>query len=212
MIEPSDFETTVTQDMQHWLQQAVIGLNLCPFAKSVFVRRQIHYVVSRASDPDQLEPVLLRELQALAEADPEVRDTTLLIAPDCLLAFQDFNEFLHRADQCLESLSLHGIIQIASFHPQFQFAGTGRNDIGNFTNRAPYPTLHLLREASVDRAVAAFPHAEEIFERNIDTLRQLGHAGWDALGIGCNASTQPQLQAKPSKPSKAGPRRGTIGR
>ena len=209
MIEPSDFETTVTQDMQHWLQQAVIGLNLCPFAKSVFVRRQIHYVVSRASGPEQLEPVLLRELQALAEADPEVRDTTLLMVPDGLLEFRDFNDFLHRAELCLESLSLQGVIQIASFHPQFQFAGTGRNDIGNFTNRAPYPTLHLLREASVDRAVAAFPQAEEIFEHNIDTLRQLGHRGWEQLGIGRNAPMPPLEQGKPGKVSR---RRGTIGR
>lgn len=195
-------------DMQQWLQQAVIGLNLCPFAKSVFVRRQIHYVVSRARGPDQLEPVLRQELLALAQADPEVRDTTLLMVPDGLLAFRDFNDFLHRADQCLESLSLQGIIQIASFHPQFQFAGTGRNDIGNFTNRAPYPTLHLLREASVDRAVAAFPQAQEIFERNIDTLRQLGHAGWEQLGIRRNAPAPALAQGKSGK---AGPRRGTIG-
>ena len=116
--------------------------------------------------------------------------------------------FLHRADQCLESLSLQGIIQIASFHPQFQFAGTGRNDISNFTNRAPYPTLHLLREASVDRAVAAFPQAEEIFERNIDSLRQLGHDGWDALGIVRHAPV-PALASR--KPGKGGSRRGTIG-
>ena len=209
MTDPSDVEMTVTQDMQHWMQQAVIGLNLCPLAKSGFVRRQIHYVVSRARGPDQLEPVLLRELQALAQADPVVRDTTLLMAPDCLLAFRDFNDFLQRADRCLESMSLQGIIQIASFHPQYQFAGTGRNDIGNFTNRAPYPTLHLLREASVDRAVAAFPQAEDIFERNIDTLRQLGHEGWEQLGIRRNAPVPPLAKAEPDK---AGTRRGRIGR
>ncbi|HQX61488.1 MAG TPA: DUF1415 domain-containing protein [Burkholderiaceae bacterium] len=209
MTEHSDFETTVTHDMQHWLQQAVIGLNLCPFAKSVLVRQQIHFVVSRANGPDQLEPVLLRELQALADADPGLRDTTLLMAPDCLLAFRDFNEFLHRADHCLELLSLQGVIQIASFHPQFQFAGTGKNDISNFTNRAPYPTLHLLRESSVDRAVAAFPQAEEIFEHNIDTMRQLGQGGWDALGIVRNAPVAPLAAGKPGK---GGSRRGTIGR
>lgn len=206
---PLDFDATVIRDMQHWMQQAVIGLNLCPFAKAVQVRGQIHHVVSRVTDADQLEPVLLQQLQALAQADPEVRDTTLLIVPDCLTAFLDFNDFLDRADRCLESLELDGVLQIASFHPQFQFAGTGRNDIENFTNRAPYPTLHLLREASVGKAVAAFPQAETIFEHNIDTMRQLGHAGWEQLAILRNAPGPPQAKGLPGK---VGKRRGTIGR
>ncbi|MEO7937879.1 MAG: DUF1415 domain-containing protein [Burkholderiaceae bacterium] len=194
--------------MQHWMQQAVIGLNLCPFAKAVHVRGQIHYVVSRVTDADQLEAVLLQELQALVRADPDVRDTTLLMSPDCLTAFLDFNDFLDRADQCLESLELDGVLQIASFHPQFQFSGTGHNDIGNFTNRAPYPTLHLLHEASVDKAVAAFPQAEAIFDHNIDTMRQLGHAGWEQLGVRRNAAkTSPPNE----HPGKGGTRRGTIG-
>lgn len=206
---PSEFEATVVRDMQHWLQQAVIGLNLCPFAKAVAVRQQIHYVVSRARHADQLEPQLLRELQALSAADPQVRDTTLLMAPDCLTSFLDFNDFLDRADQCLQSLGLDGEIQIASFHPQFQFAGTGKGDIGNFTNRAPYPTLHLLREASVDRAVAAFPQAESIFDANIDTLRRLGRDGWDALGI---TRTARVTQGHAEATRQGGKRRGTIRR
>lgn len=205
----SEFELTVVRDMQHWLQQAVIGLNLCPFAKAVVVRQQIHFVVSRAQHADQLEPELLRELQALSAADPQVRDTTLLMAPDCLTSFLDFNDFLERADHCLQSLDLDGAIQIASFHPQFQFAGTGKSDIGNYTNRAPYPTLHLLREASVDRAVAAFPQAESIFETNIDTLRRLGRDGWDALGI---VRTAPVAQGHADATRQGGKRRGTIGR
>ncbi len=205
----SEFDATVVRDMQHWLQQAVIGLNLCPFAKAVVVRQQVHFVVSRAHHADQLETELLHELQALSAADPQVRDTTLLMAPDCLIAFLDFNDFLARADHCLQSLGLDGEIQIASFHPQFQFAGTGKGDISNFTNRAPYPTLHLLREASMDRAVAAFPQAESIFETNIDTLRRLGRDGWDELGIKRTAPIA-QGQAAPSR--QDGKRRGTIGR
>ncbi len=205
----TEFEATVVRDMRHWLQQAVIGLNLCPFAKAVVVRQQIHFVVSRARQSDQLELDLRRELQELFAADPQLRDTTLLMAPDCLNSFLDFNDFLQRADHCLQLLGLDGEIQIASFHPQFQFAGTGKNDIGNFTNRAPYPTLHLLREASVDRAVAAFPQAESIFETNIDTLRRLGRDGWDALGISRTAPVA-QGQAEPTR--QGGRRRGTIGR
>ena len=205
----SEFEATVVRDMQHWLQKAVIGLNLCPFAKAVVVRQQVHFVVSRAQHADALELELQRELQALCAADPQVRDTTLLMAPDCLASFLDFNDFLERADHCLQSLDLDGEIQIASFHPQFQFAGTGKGDIGNYTNRAPYPTLHLLREASVDRAVAAFPQAESIFETNIDTLRQLGRDGWDALGI---TRTAPIGQGQSVATRHGGKRRGTIGR
>jgi len=207
--DASEFAAMVVCDMQHWLQQAVIGLNLCPFAKAVVVRQQIHFVVSRAQHADQLEAELLRELQALCAADPQVRDTTLLMAPDCLTSFLDFNDFLERADHCLQSLDLLGEIQIASFHPQFQFAGTGESDIGNFTNRAPYPTLHLLREASVDRAVAAFPQAESIFETNIDTLRRLGGDGWEALGITRSA---PVAQRQTGTTRPIGKRRGTMGR
>lgn len=178
--------------MQRWLERAVIGLNLCPFAKGVHVKGQIHYVVSGAPDPSLLREDLRRELAALHAADPELRDTTLLIAPHCLQDFLDFNDFLGEADAVLTELDLQGVLQIASFHPQFQFAGTDPDDITNFTNRAPYPTLHLLREASIDRAVEAFPEAEDIYEKNMQTLAQLGHAGWQALNVG------PRLQeAKP---------------
>ena len=175
---------TVVQDTVRWLERAVIGLNLCPFAKGVHTKGQIHYVVSAASDADALAHDLARELKALAEISPEQRDTTLLMAPDCLQDFLDFNDFLAVADGLLESLDLGGILQIASFHPQFQFAGTAEDDVTNCTNRTPYPTLHLLREDSIDRAVEAFPEAEEIFERNIETLEKLGKDGWDALDLG----------------------------
>ena len=174
----------VVQDMRTWLERAVIGLNLCPFAKSVHVKGQVHYVVSLSTEPRALREELVRELMALHAADPELRDTTLLMAPLCLQDFLDFNDFLAEADAALDELGLEGELQIASFHPQFQFAGTLPDDITNYTNRAPYPTLHLLREASIDRAVQAFPEAEMIYEKNMQTLEQLGHAGWAALKLG----------------------------
>ncbi|MBT9589785.1 MAG: DUF1415 domain-containing protein, partial [Thiobacillus sp.] len=122
-----------------------------------------------------------RELDFLDAADPEEIDTTLLIHPTLLPDFLDFNDFMQLAEAAVEEHELEGVIQIASFHPLFQFEGTEPDDMGNYTNRAPYPTLHLLREASIERAVAAFPEAETIYERNIDTLKALGHAGWQAL-------------------------------
>ena len=167
-----------------WLERAVIGLNLCPFAKSVHVKGLIHYAVSAANSPQELLDDLKAELVALSEVDCSLRDTTLLIAPYCLPDFLDFNEFLGDADQALHELRLVGVMQIADMHPAYQFAGTSAEDITNFTNRAPYPTLHLLREESIDRAVASFPDAEAIYEKNIETLRHLGHDGWTALAIG----------------------------
>ena len=177
------FEAAVQSDMRRWLERAVIGLNLCPFAKAVHAREQIHYAVSRATTSQALAHDLVQELQDLVALDPTLRDTTLLVAPDCLAEFLDFNDFLMIADQALVDLALDGSIQIASFHPGFQFANTSAEDITNFTNRAPYPTLHLLREASVDRAVKAFPQAEFIFERNLQTMERLGVVGWMALGL-----------------------------
>lgn len=176
-------EQVVIAAMRRWLERAVIGLNLCPFAKSVHVKGQVHYVVSPAHTAQALREDLRHELLALQASDPELRDTTLLMAPACLQDFLDFNDFLDEADALLAELGLEGELQIASFHPQFQFAGTDVDDVTNYTNRAPYPTLHLLREASIDRAVAAFPEAETIYEKNMQTLEQLGHAGWAALEL-----------------------------
>ena len=167
--------------MRQWIEKAVIGLNLCPFAKAVYVKNQVRYVVSRAPHLDGLLEDLDRELDFLATADPAAVDTTLLIHPTLLPDFLDFNDFMQLAEAAVDEHGLDGVIQIASFHPRFQFEGTAPDDMGNFTNRAPFPTLHLLREASIERAVAAFPEAETIYERNIETLVALGHAGWDAL-------------------------------
>ncbi len=175
---------TVIADVVRWLERAVIGLNLCPFAKGVHTKGQIHYVVSEATDARGLLEDLQRELEALAEISAEKRDTTLLVAPQCLEDFLDFNDFLELADELVEAMDLGGILQVASFHPRFQFADTAEDDITNATNRAPYPILHLLREDSIDRAVEAFPEAETIYEANIATLEKLGAEGWAALDVG----------------------------
>ena len=157
-----------------WLEKAVIGLNLCPFAKAVYVKNQIRFVVSAAHNSDVLLEELERELQFLAQADPAQIDTTLLIHPNVLTDFLDYNDFLDACDSVVEELELDGVLQVASFHPQYQFAETETDDVSNFTNRSPYPTLHLLREESVTRAVETFPDVDGIYERNIATLRKLG--------------------------------------
>lgn len=171
-------------DTRHWLQRAVIGLNLCPFAKAVDARAQIHYATWLEPTESGLMDALLSEAKELAALAPSARDTTLLIAPNTLADFLDFNDFTQRAERRLARAGFEGVFQLASFHPRFQFAGSEPDDIANATNRAPYPTLHLLREESVDRAVEAFPEAEAIFERNIATLEALGEAGWKALDVG----------------------------
>ena len=172
------------EDTRSWLERAVIGLNLCPFAKAVHVKEQIRWVESSAEDPEQLLQDLVRELQFLAAADPATVETTLLIHPHVLADFLDYNDFLDVADAAVESLGLAGVLQVASFHPDYQFAGTEPDDVDNFSNRSPNPTLHLLREASIDAAVAAFPEADSIYERNIETLRRLGMHGWHRLMAG----------------------------
>ena len=164
-----------------WLEHAVIGLNLCPFAKSVYVKEQIDYLLCTATEPDQLLYALKTALQDLVDTDPEVIDTTLLIHPWVLQDFFEYNNFLDRADNLLDKAGLNGVIQIASFHPQYQFADTTPDDITNSTNRSPYPMLHLLREDSLTKAIDAVPEAATIFERNMETLRNLGSDGWQQL-------------------------------
>jgi len=169
---------------RRWLERAVIGLNLCPFAKAVYVKEQVRYVVSHATTPEELLQQLMDELQNLSDTSPEKVDTTLLIHPLVLNDFLDFNDFLDVADAAVDDMELEGELQVASFHPDYQFSDTDKNDISNFTNRAPYPILHLLREDSIARAVEAFPDAADIFEKNIETMEQLGHEGWDKLDVG----------------------------
>jgi hypothetical protein len=170
--------TDAIEATRHWLTRAVIGLNLCPFAKSVHVKDQIRYALSEARTLEDVLADLERELRHLAETDPEQIDTTLLIVPHALGDFTDYNDALYFADTLLKQLGLEGELQIASFHPMYQFDGTEPDAIENYTNRAPYPIFHLLREASIERAVDAFPDAADIYERNMETLRRLGHAGW----------------------------------
>ncbi len=176
---PSDAQAVA--DTVEWLEKAVIGLNLCPFAKAVHVKQQIRYHVSHATDAEGLLQELVSELELLAETSPEKIETTLLIHPQALSDFMDFNDFLEVADAVVEELQLDGILQVASFHPDYQFDETHVDDIENFSNRSPWPTLHLIREASIDAAVEAFPDAADIYERNIETLKKLGHAGWKKL-------------------------------
>ena len=166
---------------RRWLERAVIGLNLCPFAKAVYTKQQVRFVLSDASTPEALLAQLGEELLLLRDTPAEQVDTTLLIHPQVLGDFLDYNDFLETADALVETLDLDGVLQVASFHPDYQFAGSTPDDVENFTNRAPYPTLHLLREDSVSRAVEAFPDPEAIVERNVETLRKLGVDGWRRL-------------------------------
>jgi uncharacterized protein len=177
---PADEVIAATRE---WLEKAVIGLNLCPFAKAVHAGNQIRYAVSDAQTPEALLADLGRELQTLAEADRADVETTLLIHPRVLVDFLDYNDFLDIADAAVEEFGLTGTIQVASFHPQYRFADTEPDAIENFSNRSPYPMLHLLREESVERAIAAFPDVARIPERNIETLRSIGHEGWRRLGL-----------------------------
>ena len=178
------------QATRAWVEHAVIGLNLCPFAKAVQVKQLIRYVCSDARDTHDLLEALRTELQRLADTPMEEVETTLLVHPQVLQDFLDYNDFLDEADALLEAMGLDGTLQIASFHPQYQFAGTHADDIDNATNRSPYPTLHLLREASIERAVAAFPEAEAIYEANQRTLRALGARGWAELQARCLREAQ----------------------
>ncbi len=168
-----------------WVERAVIGLNLCPFAKAPQVKGQVRYAVSAATEAEALLASLVEELQRLAAAPAQELETTLLIHPGALRDFLEYNDFLDIADAALAALDLEGTIQVAGFHPDFQFAGSAPDDLANATNRAPYPTLHLLREESIDRAVEAFPDAAAIYGANVATLARLGEAGWDALQAQC---------------------------
>lgn len=175
---PANDHDAIVAATRHWLVRAVIGLNLCPFAKNVHTKGQIRYVVSEASDVEGMLDALETELRALTDADPDRIDTTLLILPHAFADFLEFNDALFFAERLLTQMRLEGELQIASFHPRYQFADTQPEDIENYTNRAPYPILHLLREASVERATQAFPDAADIYGRNQETLRRLGHEGW----------------------------------
>ena len=176
-MSPADIVATT----QRWLEVAVIGLNLCPFAKAVHVKRQIRYVVTEACSADELLSALRDELALLAGSDPQEVETTLLIHPQAMSDFLEYAAFLRDADRALRQGGYEGVLQIASFHPAYVFADSAPDDVENCSNRSPFPMLHLLREDSVEQAVAAFPDAADIYERNIQTLKRLGHEGWKRL-------------------------------
>ncbi|WP_374012341.1 DUF1415 domain-containing protein [Pseudoxanthomonas koreensis] len=173
---------------RRWLELAVIGLNLCPFAKAVYVKDQVRIVSTDTTSPEQLLAQLGEELLHLRDTPAEQTDTTLLVHPHVLQDFLDYNDFLDQADALVEALELDGVLQVASFHPDYRFADSAPDDIENYSNRAPWPILHLLREDSVGRAVDAYPDADVIVERNYATLRQLGHDGWRRLFEGGSSS------------------------
>jgi hypothetical protein len=175
------------QDTRRWLERAVIGLNLCPFAKAVLAKGQVHFAATACADAAGILEDFTLELHALLQCEASERDTTLLVIPRGMEDFLDFNDLAGRAERVVRKRRLEGVVQVATFHPRFVFAGTDEDDITNATNRSPYPTLHLLREASMDRAVAAFPDAAAIYEANMETLRRLGAQGWQALGVGASA-------------------------
>lgn len=181
MTDDDAREPAALAETRHWLQHAVIGLNLCPFAKAVVAKQQVRMVLSDASTPEALLEQLGEELLLLRDTPAAEIDTTLLVHPDVLQDFLDYNDFLETADALVVSLGLEGELQVASFHPDYQFADSAPDDVENCTNRSPYPTLHLLREDSIERAVMAYPDPDVIVARNIDTLRTLGHAGWQRI-------------------------------
>ncbi|CAM8667997.1 Protein of unknown function DUF1415 [Oxalobacteraceae bacterium] len=164
-----------------WVEQVVIGLNLCPFAKPVHTKGQIDYFLSHARDETTLAADLRLAMQRLIASTPDSMDTCLLIHPWVLSDFFDYNNFLNIADEILDELELIGVLQIASFHPHYQFAGTTEDDVTNCTNRSPFPMLHLLREESLDKATAVLPDANVIVDRNLNTMITLGHEGWNRL-------------------------------
>jgi uncharacterized protein len=166
---------------RHWLARAVVGLRLCPFAAVPFAREQIRYCVSEQTTTGGLAQELARELEHLHAADPQACETTLLVHPYVLTDFRDYNQFLDEADAVIVALRFDGELQVASFHPDYRFAGAAPGDVQNYSNRSPYPMLHLLREASVTRAVASYLEIDDIGKRNMATLLELGHDGWQAL-------------------------------
>jgi hypothetical protein len=179
-ISRTDIDEVVAAT-RRWLEKSVIGLQLCPFAAAVYRANRLRFHVSEARTAEHLLDDLRAELHWLHGADPRGCETTLLIHPWALTDFFEFNAFLGECDQAVAELDLEGILQIASFHPNYQFADTDLTDIGNYTNRSPYPTLHLLREASVERAALSMADPDEIYRNNLRTLHALGHAGWNKL-------------------------------
>ncbi len=193
---------TALAETRAWVERAVIGLRLCPFARAPQVKGRVRYALSEARDAEALLGDLVVELGRLAKASPERIETTLLVHPHVLGRFADYHRFLAVADEAVRALDLEGTIQIASFHPRYRFAGSAAGDIANATNRSPHPTLHLLREASIERALASFDEPESIYESNMRTMERLGRAGWAALQRACRDDA---LAAEPEQALRSRP-------
>lgn len=174
-------EKEVIDGTRHWLEQVVIGLNLCPFARQPWHQGRVHIEVTSADNTEQLAEALVEALLALDNSQPEARETTLLVHPQVLNDFAEYNDFLDTADALLEALGLAGVFQVASFHPDYCFADAAADDPANCSNRSPWPTLHLIREASIEAAVSGELSSERIYQRNIAVLQQLGLEGWRKL-------------------------------
>ena len=166
---------------RRWIERAVIGLNLCPFARAPFAQQRVRLQVSHARDAGALVADLRDEAARLVATDPALIETTLLMHPFVFADFADYNDFLEVADALLDEMQLDGVLQIASFHPDYRFADAAADAIGNCTNRSPWPTLHLLRESSIAAAVETGIDTDAIWRRNVETLRRLGDVGWRAL-------------------------------
>lgn len=181
---PHALAQQIQADTKHWLSAAVIGLSLCPFAKPVYLKNRVHFCISAAETWAELRAVLTAELLALQQCERTERETTLIVHPRVLVDFVEYNSFLAEADATLDKLDLVGVIQVASFHPQYQFADSQTDAVENYSNRSPYPMLHLLREVGIDEAVDRNADVDSIPERNIATLKKLGIEGWQALNVG----------------------------
>jgi hypothetical protein len=174
--------------VRRWLEDLVIELNLCPFAGSELARNRVRFVMSGATTEEQLLAALEGEL-LLLNNDAAV-ETTLLIHPDVMQDFFDYNQFLDTADRLLVSMGLEGVYQVASFHPDYQFADTAKDDAENYTNRSPYPLLHILREASLEQSINAYPDVEQIPLNNIKKMNSLGREKLQTLIRSCIASSK----------------------
>ena len=168
---------------RQWLETVVVGLKLCPFADRELRYGRVRFTVTDAETEAELLMALHSELSLLIN-DATV-ETTLLIHPQTLLDFYDFNDFLQIADDLLTDLALQGIVQIASFHPDYQFGGTAPDDVQNYTNRSPNPMLHLIREDSLARAIGAYPDVAQIPTRNVALMQSMGSTKARALLARC---------------------------
>lgn len=176
-------DNKIVASVRQWVESFVVDMKLCPFAERELVKNRVRFAVTEVTTEEQLLKALQAEL-ALLNKDPSV-ETTLLIHPKVLQDFADYNQFLDHADRLLAQMGLEGVCQIASFHPDYQFAGTGPDDAENYTNRSPYPVLHIIREESLEQAIADFPDVDQVPARNIEQMKRMGRDKLQALLQAC---------------------------